>query len=743
MSEFHIAPAQQPLKGRIRVPADKSISHRAAILSTLAEGETRIENYLRSETTHATLNCLRALGAEIEQVTPETLVVHGRRLHSLREPADVLFCLGSGTTMRLLAGLCAGQDFLSVLDGTPALKRRPMARVVEPLRAMGATILARDNGRLPPLAIRGGGLHGIDYTLPVASAQVKSAILLAGLFADGPTTICEPGPSRDHTERMLRAFGVNVESVFTPPGLGIRVYPASDLRTLTSITIPGDISSAAFFIVAALIVPRSEICVESIGVNPTRTGLLDALAHMGARVTIQNEREESGEPVADVNVYAGDGLRTTEVACDLVPRMIDEFPIFAVAATQAHGETAVRDASELRVKESDRIGALAQELCKMGARIEERADGFVVQGPTQLRGARVSAHNDHRLAMSLAVAGLIAQGETVIEGWECVADSFPNFGEVVSQIAKHMLNTGVPTLVGRMGQAKACIPDFCRFSRGRWMKRLFLLGSNIAYSLSPAMHNAALLAAGLDWHYELWDLPVEALPEAIAHLRLDDSVGANVTIPHKEAVIEWLDELGESARDVRAVNTIVKRDGRLIGENTDILGFLRALQDAAFEPRGAHAIILGAGSAARGVAFALAQAGVTSLTILNRTLEHAETLADQVRRHFRLTVFADLANEPASADLVVNSLPPSASFDLGALRLSRQALAFDLTYRPAETPFLRAARLADIRAVNGLGMLVYQGAASLEMWTGQNVPVTAMFKAARRAIAVWDVTREV
>lgn len=412
------------------MPADKSISHRAAILGALADGDTRIEKFLQSQTTHATLNCLRALGADIEQADANTLVVHGRGLHSLSEPSDVLFCAGSGTTMRLLGGICAGQNFLSILDGAPALKRRPMARVVEPLRAMGATILARDHDRMPPLAIRGGSLRGIDYTLPVASAQVKSALLLAGLFADSPTTVREPSVSRDHTERLLKALGVG----FQISDFGFRICPTSNLHLPSSIFIPNDFSSAAFFIVAALFVPKSEICIERVGINPTRTGLLDALARMGAPVKIENEHEESGEPVADLNACASDELRATEISREMVPRMIDEFPIFAVAATQARGETIVRDAQELRVKESDRIATLAQELRRMGAQIEERADGFIVAGPTSLRGARVSAHNDHRLAMSLAVAGLIARGETVIEGWECVADSFPNFGEALLQM---------------------------------------------------------------------------------------------------------------------------------------------------------------------------------------------------------------------------------------------------------------------------------------------------------------------
>jgi len=428
MTEFHISATNVPLRGTLRVPADKSISHRAAILAALAEGDTRIENFLPSETTRATLHCLRALGADIESVEPTTLVVHGRGVHSLREPSDVLFCAGSGTTMRLLAGVCAGQNFLSILDGTPALKRRPMARIAEPLRAMGATILARAEGRLPPLAVRGAPpLRGIDYTLPVASAQVKSAILLAGLFADSPTIVREPSASRDHTERMLRALGVQTS---VGDSRAVCVHPISKLQAPSSIAIPSDFSSAAFLIVAATLVTRSDIQIAGVGVNATRTGLLDALGRMGAQIEIENAREESGEPVADLSVRSAE-LRATQVSGGEVPRMIDEFPILAVAATQARGETIVRDASELRVKESDRIAALVQELRKMGAQIGERVDGFVIAGPTPLRGARVDAHADHRLAMSLAVAGLIARGETVIDGWECVADSFPDFGETL------------------------------------------------------------------------------------------------------------------------------------------------------------------------------------------------------------------------------------------------------------------------------------------------------------------------
>ncbi len=433
MSEFRITLSSHPLRGTIRLPADKSITHRALMLAPLIHGETRIENFLDSETTRATLNCMRALGAEIVEHDATTLIVHGRGLHSLQEPRDVLYCLGSGTTIRLLSGICAGQHFLAILDGTPALKRRPMGRIVEPLKQMGATILARDNDRFPPLVFRGGNLRGIEYALPVASAQVKSAILLAGLFADSPTTVHEPSPSRDHTERMLRALNVSVENLSATT---IRLTPTSNFQLPTSnLQLPNDFSSAAFFIVAALLLKKSELILENVGLNHGRTGLLDALTRMGAAFEIQNRREENGEPIGDVFISAAD-LRATQVGGDQVPRMIDEFPIFAIAATQARGETRVRDAQELRIKESDRVATVAQELRKMGAQIEEQEDGFTIVGPTTLRGARVNAHNDHRLAMSLAVAGLIAEGETTIEGWECVADSFPNFVELL-RVVRH------------------------------------------------------------------------------------------------------------------------------------------------------------------------------------------------------------------------------------------------------------------------------------------------------------------
>ncbi|MHB1134376.1 MAG: 3-phosphoshikimate 1-carboxyvinyltransferase [Chloroflexota bacterium] len=434
MSEQRLAQATRPLRGDAQVPADKSLSHRAAILAALAEGETTIDNYLESATTQATLSCLRGLGVAIEQPAPGRLLVRGCGLRALSEPAGALYCLGSGTTLRLLAGLCAGQPFLSILTGTPRLQSRPMARVVEPLRAMGTTVLGREGGRLAPLAVQGGGLRGLEWTSGVASAQVKSAVLLAGLFAEGPTSVREPGPSRDHTERLLRGLGVDVTSGADAAGAWARLVPPARLPAPGQMAVPGDFSSAAFLLVAALLLPRSELVLRGVGVNPTRTGLLNALRAMGAAVQTGQERLEWGEPVADLAVQAPAGLRATSLGGELVPRMIDEFPILAVAATQAHGQTVVQGAAELRVKESDRIATLAQELGRLGAVCEERPDGFAITGPTPLRGARVQAHGDHRLAMSLAVAALIAEGETVIEGWECVADSYPDFAQTLASL---------------------------------------------------------------------------------------------------------------------------------------------------------------------------------------------------------------------------------------------------------------------------------------------------------------------
>ncbi len=447
-----------PLAGTARVPGDKSISHRALLLSALAEGDTTIHGWVDADVCRATLRCVAGLGVAVEETPPlpetadswqGTLTVHGVGLHGLREPADVLDCAGSGTTIRLLSGILAGQPFTSILTGSEALRRRPMGRVAEPLRLMGATVLGRQDGRLPPLAIRGGGLRGMDYAMPVASAQVKSAILLAGLFATGETIVHEPGPARDHTERMLAHFGVEIVTQREGAGAAIRLTGGQKLIGGGRLDVPGDFSSAAFPLVAAVLVPGSAVRLSNVGVNPTRTGLYDLLAAMGAAVGIETPPQvgaarpmsAAGEPMAVVTGHSS-ALAGIEVGGEVVVRAIDEFPIFAVAATQAAGTTVIRDAAELRVKESDRIAAVCTELRKMGADVEERPDGMVIHGPARLCGTVVDSHHDHRLAMSLAVAGLVADGPTEVLDAGVIRDSFPGFVETMRSLGADMTWAG-------------------------------------------------------------------------------------------------------------------------------------------------------------------------------------------------------------------------------------------------------------------------------------------------------------
>ncbi len=409
------------LQGDATVPGDKSISHRALLFAALADGESRLWNLLPGGDCGATLGCVRALGVEVEEEGGEVRV-RGEGLSGLREPAGFLDCENSGTTMRLLVGLLAGQGFTSFLTGTAQLRGRPMGRVVEPLRRMGAHILGREAGGRAPLAIEGRPLGGIDYTLPVASAQVKSCLLLAGLFAGGETRVTEPAPTRDHTELLLLSMGASL----TVRGATVEARrPGRPLAPL-ELTVPGDISSAAFPLVAAACLPGSAVRLREVGVNPRRAGVLAVLARMGAELGREAETMRGGEPVADL-VVRGGSLRSCEIGGAEIPSLIDELPVLAVAASQAEGCTRVRDAAELRVKETDRIATTVAELRALGAAIEATPDGFVVEGPCRLRGARVASHGDHRLAMALAVAGLCAEGETVVDGAAVTADSFPGF----------------------------------------------------------------------------------------------------------------------------------------------------------------------------------------------------------------------------------------------------------------------------------------------------------------------------
>jgi 3-phosphoshikimate 1-carboxyvinyltransferase len=414
-----------PLKGTISVPGDKSITHRAVMLSALADGETTITGHCRGEDCLHTVQAFREMGVTIDEC-PTELHVIGKGFWGLTEPEKPIDCGNSGTGIRLLTGLLAGQDFFTILTGDDSVRRRPMGRVVKPLRAMGGLITGRKGGELAPLAITGTRLRGIDFASPVASAQVKSSLLLAGLYADGITCITEPRRSRDHTERMFRYFGIPVEHVGQTVTLQGR--PAVSWSGVIDLAVPGDLSAAAFFVVGASILDGSDVTITNVGINPTRDGVLHILSEMGASIQLLNQREQAGEPVADLRVRAH-ALRGVRIGADRIPQTIDELPILCVAAAVAEGATVVTGAAELRIKESDRIATMASELGKMGVAIRETPDGLVIQGSCgrPLHGAFCASHGDHRVAMSVAIAGLIADSPTRIDNTACIDTSFPDF----------------------------------------------------------------------------------------------------------------------------------------------------------------------------------------------------------------------------------------------------------------------------------------------------------------------------
>ena len=425
------APEAGGLQGRIQVPGDKSISHRALMLGALASGETQIRGLLLGEDPRSTAACFEAMGAQISPLNSELVTVQGLGLGALREPNQVLNAGNSGTTLRLMLGILASHpDRLFTVTGDASLRSRPMGRVVTPLQQMGAQIWGRKGDTLAPLAIRGQQLRPLHYHSPIASAQVKSAILLAGLMIEGETTVTEPVLSRDHSERMLRAFGATVS--VDKEARSATVTGPAQLQG-QSVIVPGDISSAAFWLVAGAILPNSNLLIENVGVNPTRTGMLDVLLEMGADITLENPREAAGEPVADLRVRTS-VLRGCSIEGDIIPRLIDEIPVLAVAAAVAQGKTTIRDAAELRVKESDRLAAIASQLTCMGAQISESSDGLEIIGGASLQGADVDSFTDHRIAMSLAIAALRASGTTIIHRAEAAAISYPTFADTLRSL---------------------------------------------------------------------------------------------------------------------------------------------------------------------------------------------------------------------------------------------------------------------------------------------------------------------
>ena len=419
------------LKGQISIPGDKSISHRALMLGAMAQGQTNIQGLLLGEDPHSTAKCFSLLGANISQLNSELVQVHGVGLSNLKEPSGVLDCGNSGTTMRLMLGILASQpEHFFAVTGDSSLVQRPMSRVIQPLTQMGGQIWGRKGNSLAPLAIQGKKLRPIHYYSPIASAQVKSCILFAGLMVEGKTTVTETSLSRDHSERMLKAFGAEIQ--VDPETNSVTVTGPAQLKG-QDVVVPGDISSAAFWLVAAAIVPGSELVIENVGVNPTRTGILEVLEIMGANIIQENYRVVAGEPVADLRVRYS-SLKACEISGSIIPRLIDEIPILAVAAMFAEGTTVIRDAAELRVKESDRLAVMATQLQKLGARVMELPDGLEITGGVSIIGTDVESNGDHRVAMSLAIAALNATGMTKIHQAEAASISYPNFAKTLEQI---------------------------------------------------------------------------------------------------------------------------------------------------------------------------------------------------------------------------------------------------------------------------------------------------------------------
>ena len=421
------------LKGELTVPGDKSISHRSIMLGSLAKGTTEVTGFLQGADCLSSISCFQKMGIEIENDRKQNIVhIHGNGLHGLKAPSSILDVGNSGTTTRLMSGILAAQPFTSTVDGDASIRKRPMGRIMTPLSEMGAYFKSLQTEKCAPFTITGGSLHGIHYNSPVASAQVKSAILLAGLYAEGDTSVTEPYLSRNHTELMFESFGVNIKST----GTTATVSPAQEL-TAQHIAVPGDISSAAYFIAAGLITPNSEITIRNVGINPTRDGILTVCQNMGGKVELSNVRNDIGEPVADITVSTS-SLHGCIIEGDIIPKLIDEIPVIAIMASVADGTTVIKDAQELKVKESNRIDVMVNNLSAMGVDIEGTEDGMIIHGGRPLHGATIDSKLDHRIAMSFAIAGGLADGDTEILGADCVNISYPSFYTDLKKLARQL-----------------------------------------------------------------------------------------------------------------------------------------------------------------------------------------------------------------------------------------------------------------------------------------------------------------
>jgi 3-phosphoshikimate 1-carboxyvinyltransferase len=661
------------LEGSPAIPGDKSISHRMLMFGALAHGKTHITNLLDAADVRSTRGVIEALGVKVVD-DGDTVIVHGRGPEAFTAPAATLDCGNSGTTMRLMAGVLAACPFASRMDGDASLRSRPMKRVSEPLRAFGAQVELSDGGRAP-ITIRGGNLRAIRYDLPIASAQVKSAILLAALGAEGTTEVGGELGGRDHTERLLRHFGVEFSVDETIKLRGGQRLKAADLR------VPGDPSSAAFWVAAALLVPGGNVRLPGVGINPTRIGFFRVLQRMGAKLTLAREHGEC-EPVGTISAEYSD-LHGTSIAPDEVPALIDELPLIAVLATYAHGTTEVRGAEELRVKESDRIEAMAHNLRAMGGEIEVLDDGFRITGPQKLHGAEVKAFHDHRIAMAMAIAALRASSPTTIDDAGAVAISYPGFFPTLRYL------TGAPVRAG-------------------------VLGASLAHSRSPEIFAWLARATGTNVAYERFERPEGDVAPLFAAMRRDPAyVGCNVTIPYKERAAELVDRLSRTASIVGAVNVVARSgDGTLDGHNTDVTGVLATLDRCGLDLRGKRACVLGAGGAAAAVVYALAQRGPSELVIINRTPGRAAELAARLRKHLPGLAIHTTTPDDRPFALVVDATPGT-GLDVP---LAMDGLAFDLKYGAMAKPLLADAEAFGMRTVDGLAMLVAQAIATYEIW---------------------------
>ncbi len=671
-SSLTIPPARR-LSGTPLIPGDKSISHRMLMFGALAHGKTHITNLLESADVRSTRGVLEALGVPITDAG-DTVIVHGHGPEAWRAAGAVLDCGNSGTTMRLMAGILAAQPFKSRLDGDASLRSRPMRRVAEPLRALGAQ-LELGPGDRAPLVISGGRLTGARYDLPLPSAQVKSALLLAALGADGETVVGGELGGRDHTERLLWHFGADLKVNGTLRLRGGQRLRAADLR------VPGDPSSAAFWLAAASIVPGAAVQLHGVGINPTRMGFVRVLNRMGANITVSRSHAEC-EPVGTL-VAEFATLRGTTIGADEVPALIDELPLIAVLATYATGITEVRGAKELRVKESDRIEAIAENLRAMGAQVETLDDGFRIAGPQRLHGAAIKSYGDHRIAMACAIAALGASSPTTIDDAGCVAISYPGFFATLRYL------TGEPMRAG-------------------------VLGASLAHSRSPQIFAWLARATGTNIAYERFERPAGDVAPLFAALRRDAAyVGCNVTIPYKERAAALVDRCSRTAAVVGAVNVVARRtDGSLDGHNTDVTGVLATLDAHAIDIRGRRACVLGAGGAAAAVVYALAQRGPAEVVIVNRSAHRAAALAARFTRHLPgLTVRVE--DVPSGSFAIVVDATPGTTH---AVHWEPGGWALDLKYGRMPTPLLTQARAAGVHPIDGLAMLVAQALATYEIW---------------------------